>query len=57
MRQCQCGALLQTYELTNSRDVWRCDDCGRRETFDRRTDAEKEEEKAQDRQADLWGAE
>lgn len=30
-RQCQCGGLIATHQLTDSRDAWSCKSCGRYE--------------------------
>ena len=31
MKQCKCGGVVHQYELTNHREVLKCDSCGRRE--------------------------
>ena len=33
MMQCQCGGIIHTYDLSNNRQVWKCNFCGRREEF------------------------
>lgn len=29
MRQCQCGGLFRSHELTGYREAWLCNQCGR----------------------------
>lgn len=39
-----CGDVLLTYPLTTGREVWRCDGCGRRETFEPAEQAKPDDE-------------
>ena len=55
MRQCKCGDTLHQYELTQGREVWRCDECGRREVFQHQPIEPADGEESP--QAELWGAE
>lgn len=32
-RQCACGGLIRTHELTDGRTAWTCKDCGRYEAM------------------------
>ena len=31
MRQCKCGGQIRQHQLTNNREAWTCNDCGRYE--------------------------
>lgn len=33
MRQCQCGGEIRVHNLSDNRQVWTCNSCGRREEF------------------------
>lgn len=32
-RQCQCGGTIRTHRLTNDREAWTCNACGRYEAM------------------------
>lgn len=38
MMQCQCSGIIHTYYLSNKRQVWNCNSCGRREEFIQNTE-------------------
>jgi hypothetical protein len=35
MRQCNCGGIVRQWDLTDGRERWECNACGRRHTFTR----------------------
>ena len=41
MRQCQCGGVVRQYQLTNNREAWTCDECGRYEVVEQPPKEEK----------------
>lgn len=34
-RQCQCGGVIRSHQLTENREAWSCKDCGRYEAVQR----------------------
>jgi hypothetical protein len=34
MRQCKCGGKIRQHQLTNDREAWTCDACGRYEIIE-----------------------
>lgn len=40
MRQCKCGGQIRQHQLTNNREAWTCNTCGRYEVIDLKKDEE-----------------
>jgi hypothetical protein len=34
MRQCKCGGVIRQHQLTNKREAWTCNACGRYEVVE-----------------------